>query len=143
MKNLPLLLILIVFIYGCSKNDSTQTKPKPVQKTWISGKWNLIHHVDTLMYLNGETVIHNEVTPNELNFIDTNKVTQTITGSMVYKYSLKTMKIDLSHDNAYWVYTIIKISDTDMKLYMIYSSGGGMRPYDENWISWTDEYVKE
>ena len=134
MKNLMLITLLAFCLAGCSKSNSTG--PDPVEKTWIEGKWTLTAYVDTTFYRDGHKVVNVHPASGELNFISNNKVTQSSTGNQQFIYSLSEMTIDFTNGR---IFTITKISDTQMKLDWHYATTG--TDIAQVWI--TDSYSKE
>lgn len=141
MKTLILITLAALFLYGCSK-DSTAPKPTPqVTQTWISGKWMRTSFGDTTINRDGTKSFQLLTGANELNFIDTNKVTQSSVAGQTYNYSLSTMTATFDYGagvkNA--VFKITKLSDTKIKLdYIYYSTDINIKE-----LAWVDVYEKE
>lgn len=140
MKTLILITLAALFLYGCSK--STAPKPTPVvNQTWISGKWKRTLYGDTVFYTNGTHIFQPISTYNELNFIDTNKVTQSSVAGQTYNYSLSTMTTTFDYGSGVKnaVFKITKLSDTKIKLDFIYYS----TDINIKELAWVDVYEKE
>lgn len=135
MKKTSLIAIAcLALLYSCKKG--TQQPTPVIVKTWISGKWKRTLYQDTTFdRSNGYTVTPNSEA-NELNFIDTNKVTQSLTGTQEYIYSLSKGTIDFGNGR---LFKITKISDVKIKLDWFYYATG----INVSKIAWVDIYTKE
>lgn len=135
MKKLILIPIIALLLYSCKKSDNTVPN---VATNWLSGKWKRTLYQDTTFDRVGGFVVTNHPQDNELNFIDTNKLTQSITGNSEYSYSISKGTINVGATTGR-IYKLIKITDKQIKIYSNdYTTGVNVLR-----ISWADIYNKE
>ena len=134
-------ILFIAFIaacFGCSK-QSNPTPPKPTN--WIMGKWKRTFYGDTTFYRDGSKTFTQQHDPQELNFVDTNKVIVLSSPYDVHYYSLSTMTATFDNGGIVngAVKKITKISDTEIHLYFIdYGTDVNIKG-----IGWFEIYQKE
>lgn len=129
MKKIILASIILIGLYSCKKESSSNTP-----SSWISGKWKREDLIDTIY--SGKTIagINNfnvSLNPNELNFSSASTGTSTIPSYGSFTFSLSNNTLVYSN-GVTW--SIVQISSTRFKLLMHENQYG---------IGWYDQYIKE
>lgn len=136
MKKLILIAFIAIVAIGCKKSEDIVITPN-VTNTWlVGGKWKRTLYQDTTFNRTGGFVVTNYTQANEITFIDDFKGKQSTVTDAEFSYSLSKGTIDIAVGKQFH---IIKISDTQIKLYATYNT----TVVNISRIAWVDIYTKE